>query len=229
MKNFPNVIQPDMKIYAFKDFEFKGNWNKYFGNNNPIILELGCGKGEYTVNLAIKHPDKNFIGIDVKGARIYTGAKQALELELTNVLFIRTKIEFLDKFFAEDEVDEIWLPFPDPQRKKQKKRLTNAAFLNLYKKFLKHNGIIHLKTDNPRLYDYTLKILKYNGIEPLHHTDDLYSSDLEGDMKEIQTYYEKMFLSEGKKITYIEFQLDKYKNYKEIPEKYTWKKTSKYA
>ncbi len=229
MKNFSNVIQPDIKQYVGKDFELKGNWQKFFGNNNPLILELGCGKGEYTVGLAQKYPDKNFIGIDIKGARIYTGAKKALEMQLKNVAFIRTKIDFIETFFAEDEVLEIWLPFPDPQRKKQKRRLLNAKFLNLYKKVLVHNGIIHLKTDNPRLYEYTLKILEYNGIKPLVATDDLYNSGITGDAVEIQTYYERMFLEEGKKINYIEFQLDKYKDYKEIPEKFTWKKTSKYA
>ncbi len=229
MKNFENVLQPDIKQYVGKDYELKGKWHEYFGNKNPIVLELGCGKGEYTVGLAQKYPGKNFIGIDIKGARIYTGAKKALELGLKNVAFIRTKIDFLPIFFADGEVVEIWLPFPDPQRKKQKRRLLNAKFLNLYKKVLVHNGLIHLKTDNPRLYEYTLKILAYNNITPLIHTDDLYNSGINDDSTQIQTYYEKIFLNEGKKINYIVFQLDKYKTYQEIPEKFTWKKTSKYA
>jgi tRNA (guanine-N7-)-methyltransferase len=229
MKNFSNVLQPDIKNYIGKNFELKGKWHQFFGNNNPIILELGCGKGEYSVGLAQKYPNKNFIGIDIKGARIYTGAKLALELNLKNILFIRSKIEFLDIFFDSDEISEIWLPFPDPQRKKQKKRLLNARFLNLYKSFLVHNGTIHLKTDNPNLYTYTLKILNYNNIQPIIATDDLYNSDLNNDATAIQTFYEKMFLSQGKKIFYIEFKLNKNITYKEIPEKFTWKKTSKYA
>ncbi len=229
MRNFSNVIQPDIKQYVGKDYEFKGKWSKFFGNQNPIFLELGCGKGEYTIGLAKKYKDRNFIGVDIKGARIYTGAKKALELHLENVAFLRTKIDFLDIFFAEDEVMEIWLPFPDPQRKKQKRRLLSAKYLNLYKKFLRHQGLIHLKTDNPNLYEYTLKILEYNGIEPVIATNDLYNSVVNDEAIEIQTYYEQIFLGENKKINYIVFQLDKYKDYKEIPEKFTWKKTSKYA
>ncbi len=229
MANFSNVIQPDIKQYINKDFEFKGKWNEFFGNNNPIILELGCGKGEYTVGLAQKYPDKNFIGIDIKGARIYTGAKRALTMGLDNVLFLRTKIDFLKTFFADGEISEIWLPFPDPQRKKQKRRLLNAKFLNIYKDILKDGGIVHLKTDNYNLYLYTMKMIDHNGIDLIAATDDLYSSDIKGDATDIKTYYETMFLEEGKKINYIEFKLNKNKEYTEIPEKFTWKKTSKYA
>ncbi len=229
MQHFSNVIQPDIKLYVGKDYKFKGKWFKFFGNKNPIILELGCGKGEYTIGLAKKYKDRNFIGVDIKGARIYTGAKKALELQLDNVAFLRTKIDFLDIFFAEDEIIELWLPFPDPQRKKQKRRLLSAKYLNLYKKFLRHLGLIHLKTDNYNLYLYTLKMLEYNGIEPVIATNDLYNSDVNDEAIEIQTYYEQIFLAENKKINYIVFQLDKYKEYKEIPEKFTWKKTSKYA
>ncbi len=229
MQNFSNVLQPDIKDYVGRDYEFKGKWNKFFGNNGDLILELGCGKGEYTVGLATKYPEKNFIGIDVKGARIYTGAKKALELNLPNVAFIRTKIDFLETFFAPSEVAEIWLPFPDPQRKKQKRRLLNAKFLNIYKNILKPGGIVHLKTDNHNLYVYTLKMLHHNDTKPLIATDDLYNSGIDSDATQIKTYYEKMFLQEGKKINYIEFQLDKNKTYVEIPEKFTWKKTSKYA
>ena len=229
MANFANVMQPNIKDYVDRDFELKGKWNGFFGNSGPIILELGCGKGEYTVGLAQKYPDRNFIGIDIKGARIYTGAKRALEMGLKNVLFIRTKIDFLKTFFADSEVSEIWLPFPDPQRKKQKRRLLNAKFLNLYRDILKDGGIVHLKTDNPNLYLYTMKMIEYNSIEVIAATDDLYASDIQGDAKDVKTYYEKMFLEEGKKINYIEFKLKKNQEYKEIPEKFTWKKTSKYA
>ena len=228
MAKFSNVIQPDIKRYINKKYEFYGKWREFFGNNRPIILELGCGKGEYTIGLAQKYQDKNFIGIDIKGARIYTGAKKALEIGLNNAIFIRTKIDFLETFFENSEINEIWLTFPDPQRKKQKKRLVNAHFLNIYKKILVNNGIVHLKTDNHNLYLYTLKMIEFNNIELIYNTDDLYSSNIQGDAIEIQTYYEKMFLDDEKKINYIEFKLNKNKEYKEIPEKFTWKKINKY-
>ncbi len=229
MEHFENVLQPNIKQYTEQDFPNKGKWRQIMGTSGKIILELGCGKGEYTIGLAQKYPQHGFIGIDIKGARIYTGAKKALELGLKNVLFIRTKIDFLKTFFADSEVNEIWLTFPDPQRKKQRRRLLNAKFLNIYRDILADDGLLHLKTDNPNLYQYTMKMAQYNDIEIITSTDDLYSSSLEGDAKDIKTYYEKMFLEQGKKINYIELKLNKNKEYKEIPEKFTWKKTSKYA
>ena len=163
MKTFDNVFQPSFKQVFQKDFKLKGQWaSRYFRNENPIILELGCGKGEYTIGLAERFPDINFIGIDIKGARIWTGAKKAYLEKIPNVAFIRTRIEFINSFFSPAEVDEIWLTFPDPQLKKRrnKKRLTSARFLNLYRGFLKDRGIIQLKTDNPILYEYTLELAK---------------------------------------------------------------------
>ena len=218
MAEFQHVIQPKIKDYPTEDFYLKGNWhNKVFRNNNPIVLELGCGKGEFSVGLAQKYPNKNFIGIDIKGARMWTGAKKSLELGLKNVAFLRIRIDFINFFFAENEVDEIWIPFPDPQPKKPNKRLTSPKFFNIYRNFLKDNALIHLKTDNHYLYDYTLKVLEKNNIKPIFATDDLYSSDYNGDAKEIKTFYEKQFLAEGKKITYLMFRFPKNIIWQEIP------------
>jgi len=229
MEHFENVIQPQGNNLHKEKHEIFGTWHKIFGNDNPIVLELGCGKGDYTLGLARKYPEKNFIGIDIKGHRIYTGAKKALEENLKNVRFLRTRIDNLPAFFAPGEVEEMWQTFPDPQRKKQRQRLTSAKYLNLYKQVLIPDGLIHLKTDNPNLYQYTLLILEHNNIEPIIKTDDLYNSGITGDPVDIQTYYERMFLAEGKKITYIAFRLSPDKDYRELPEKFTWKKTSKYA
>jgi len=187
----------------------KGKWGSdFFKNDKPIVLELGCGKGEYTVGLAKKYPDKNFIGIDLKGARMWKGASEALANGMKNVAFVRTKIEQILYFFGPNEISEIWLTFSDPQPKKERRRLSSPRFLNLYREILKPNGIIHIKTDNLALFDYTLDVIKYFKL-PLHyHTHDLYSSDYSGDAPEIQTFYEKKYLAEGIKINYAQFSLN---------------------
>jgi tRNA (guanine-N7-)-methyltransferase len=209
MEKFSNVLQPGFYDVFNKDHQLKGKWHKvYFKNNNPIILELGCGKGEYTVELAKKFKEKNFIGIDIKGARIWKGAKLALEDNIKNAVFLRARIEFVNSFFVADEVDEIWLIFPDPQPKKKKKRLTSARFLNSYKEILKTNGTVHLKTDSQLLYDYTMGIVKHNNLEIECFTDDLYNSSLVDDILSIRTYYENQFLEHGLKIYYLRFKLD---------------------
>lgn len=173
------------------------------------MLELGCGKGEYTINLAKKYCNKNFIGVDIKGARIWKGAREVEELGLKNVCFIRTRIEFINSFFSKDEISEIWITFPDPQskRKREKKRLTNPWFLNSYKDFLIPEGIIHLKTDDFSLFEYTLDIVRHNNLELLHSTPDLYNAEVSNDAFYIKTFYEKQFIEEGKKIGCLSFRL----------------------
>lgn len=210
-ETFANVVQPSRKELTAGNFSLKGNWGpNFFKNNQPIALELGCGKGEYTVNLAKKYPDKNFIGVDIKGARFWRGAKTALEENLKNVGFLRTQIELIDLCFAEREVDEIWITFPDPQLKykRTKHRLTNSAFLNRYRSILKPDGVIHLKTDSEFMHGYTLGLLHglKEEIEYAHH--DIYGSQGTPDeVTTIQTFYEKGYLEEGKKITYVRFKL----------------------
>ncbi|MBL4663295.1 MAG: tRNA (guanosine(46)-N7)-methyltransferase TrmB [Flavobacteriaceae bacterium] len=210
-ETFANVVQPSREELTESHFKLKGKWGEeFFKNNNPIVLELGCGKGEYSVNLAEKYPSKNFIGVDIKGARFWRGAKTALEENLTNVGFLRTQIELINFCFAENEVDEIWITFPDPQikYKRTKHRLTNATFLEKYDTILHPDGVIHLKTDSEFMHGYTLGLLHGMGaiIEYAHH--DVYGS--EGSPEEvtsIQTYYESGYLEEGKKITYVRFKL----------------------
>lgn len=195
-----------------KGFPLKGIWHKeHFKNQKPIVLELGCGKGEYTIGLAQKHPEKNFIGVDIKGNRIWTGAKQAIENNLSNVAFVRTKIDFIDYCFAENEVDEIWITFPDPQPQKPRarQRLTHKLFLDKYKKFLKKDGIVHLKTDSTSLYEFTLEVIAENKLPVIWHTNDLYKN-CPADRQElinIKTYYEAMFTAKGEDIKYICFKL----------------------
>ena len=206
---FKNVIQPDIKMQLQKDYELKGKWAlSHFQNDNPIVLELGCGKGEYSVGLAKNNPDKNFIGIDIKGARIWRGAKTAIESGLENVCFIRTRIDLIRSFFAKNEIDEIWITFPDPQPKKQSKRLSSARFLNMYRYILKDNGFLHLKTDSRLLHFYTMALLKGNNINPLVSTSNLYMSNTIIPELAIKTFYEEQFLAEGKLITYIKFSLN---------------------
>ena len=212
MKSFSNVFEPDTREAKTGEHPLKGRWKEnYFRNSNPIVLELGCGKGEYTVGLSLKFPLKNFIGIDIKGARIWSGAKIAFENKIPNALFLRTRIEFINSFFSEDEVDEIWITFPDPfpRRRNAGKRLTSPLFLNSYRKFLKNNGIIHLKTDKTELYNYTQKIVRNNNLEMIMDTNDLYSANVENEILSIRTYYENMFLRKGIKINYLSFRLDK--------------------
>lgn len=193
-----------------KGFSLKGNWKQaFFKNNYPITLELGCGKGEYTVGLAKKYPNRNFIGIDLKGARLWHGAKIVQQEGLKNVAFIRTKIDQLLSFFAENEVDEIWLTFSDPQPKIERRRLSSPRFLNLYREILVPNGIIHQKTDNRELFDYTLDVVRYFDFQLDYFSYDIYKDSKNSDAVEIQTFYEKMFLKEGIPINYMEFRLNK--------------------
>jgi tRNA (guanine-N7-)-methyltransferase len=209
---FKNVIQPETGALLGKDHPVKGKWkSKIFHNENPVILELGCGKGEYTLGLSERFPQNNYIGIDIKGARMWRGAKTADEKKLSNTAFLRTRIEFINSFFAEDEVDEIWITFPDPQleNRNSNKRLTCPWFLNKYRSFLRNQGIIHLKTDNPDLYNYTKALVEKNTLEIITATGDLYSEKPGNDILSIRTHYENIFIKEGRKIYYLAFRLDK--------------------
>ena len=208
-ESFSNVIQPERKELLSDSFIYKGNWNKlYFKNNNPIIVELGCGKGEYTVNLAKSNPSKNYIGIDIKGARFWRGAKTSLDENLENVVFLRTQIELIDFVFGKQEVKEIWLTFPDPQIKYQRRkhRLTNPLFLNLYKNILVDKGKVHLKTDSEFLHGYTLGVLKGMSIKPLFSNHDIYkNNNAPAEVINIKTHYEKLFLETKKNISYLRY------------------------
>lgn len=207
-KTFKNLFQPPPGEMRNNDFELKGKWNeKYFKNNNPITLEVGCGKGEYTTALAKVFPDRNFIGIDFKGARLWKGCKTAIENKLDNVAFIRNKIEFINSFFDTNEVSEIWITFPDPQPKKLKKRLTSARFLNIYSNIMNKNGTINLKTDSVLMYKFTLDIIKHNNLKLIYENNDIYSSSNTDKLLDIKTHYEKLFLNENKKITFTKFTL----------------------
>lgn len=221
METFKNVFQYPYGVISEVPFEMRGYWREqYFHNDNPIVLELGCGKGEYTVGLARVYPNINFIGVDIKGARIYTGAKQALEEGLDNVAFLRTSIEIIDRFFSEDEVQEIWLTFSDPQMKNVHKRLTSTFFMNRYRRFLIDGGIVHLKTDSNFLFTYTTYMVDVNKLPVLFRTEDLYGNELsegrvaENQMDEktreilvIHTYYENQWIERGLNIKYMKFQL----------------------
>lgn len=208
METFHNVFQPPY------DPELAGHWrDHYFHNENPVVLELGCGRGEYTVGLAERYPEKNFIGVDIKGARMWAGAKEAEIKELKNVAFLRTNIEFITEFFAAGEVDEIWITFCDPQMKKATKRLTSTYFMQRYHRIVKPGGLIHLKTDSPFLYTYTTEMLRLNPYPVVAQTDDLYADSLDSidvfrDARALQTHYEKQWLDRGMKIKYIEWRLD---------------------
>ncbi len=209
MKGFRNVVQAPFNVLRNSDFHLKGKWSElFFKNENPIVLELGCGKGEYSVELAEKNPRKNYLGIDIKGARIWKGAKTALAKNLQNVGFLRTNIEIVSQFFAPGEVDEIWLTFPDPQMKKTSKRLTSTFFLKRYKQFLKKEGIIHLKTDSNFQYSYTSTLVHLNNFEIIAETDNLYESAILDDTLRIKTFYEKQWLSRGITIKYLAFRLN---------------------
>lgn len=212
MERYENVFQYPFSVVDNVPFEMKGRWREmYFHNDNPIVLELGCGKGEYTVELARLYPEINFIGVDIKGARMWTGATQALEAGLKNVAFLRTNIEIIDRFFAKDEVQEIWLTFSDPQMKNVHKRLTSTFFLERYRRFLVDNGIIHLKTDSNFLFTYTTYMVEHNALDVLFRTEDLYHTEGIDDetrkILNIQTYYESMWIERGLNIKYMKFHL----------------------
>jgi tRNA (guanine-N7-)-methyltransferase len=216
MLTFDNVVQPKTSDVFNKDHTLKGRWrNEIFKNDNPIVLELGCGKGEYSVGMANHFPNKNFIGVDIKGNRIWKGAKFAFENQMKNVYFIRTQIDFITSFFEKNEVDEIWITFPDPQPKDrlERKRLTSPLFINRYKTFLKSNGIIHLKTDHEGFFRYTLDEIERCNFKLLESTFNLYSETIEKlDLKtqeilSIKTFYEKLFSEKGHSIHYLQFQI----------------------
>jgi tRNA (guanine-N7-)-methyltransferase len=212
METYENVFQYPYSVVEHVPFEMQGHWHEqYFHNQNPIVLELGCGKGEYTVELAKRYPDRNFIGVDIKGARMWTGATQAINEGLKNVAFLRTNIEIIERFFAEDEVQEIWLTFSDPQMKNPRKRLTSTWFMQRYRKFLVDGGIIHLKTDSNFLFTYTTYMVEHNQLPILLKTTDLYADapDNSGfsEAASIQTYYESMWMARGLNIKYLKWQL----------------------
>ena len=205
---FPNLFQVSFEQLEQSGFEWRGRWSEYFGNPGPIVLELGCGKGEYTLALARNNPQCNHIGIDIKGARLWRGAKTSNEEQMRNVAFLRTRIEMIQSFFAPQEVSELWITFPDPQPKKPMKRLTSPRFLERYRPLLRPGAPIHLKTDSRELYDYTLdEVLHPSGHPVAFATPDLYASGYGGMATAVQTFYESMFLKEGKPITYIQFSL----------------------
>ncbi len=211
---FEHVIEPEVKGYVASDHALKGNWNTtFFKNKQPLVLELGCGKGEYSVGLARMFPEKNFIGVDIKGARIWKGAKTSFEEGLKNVAFLRTRIEVITSFFAPDEVDEIWITFPDPQMKKRraKKRLTSSGFLARYQIFIKNNALVHLKTDSTFLYEYTNEVVRVNQLKVIKNTPNLYGESWTDQMLSIQTHYEQIHIDEGDRINYIVFELPKHK------------------
>ncbi len=209
MNKFDNVVHAGAEEVYNRTHALSGRWAKdFFHSSNPVILELGCGKGEYTVGLAELFPEKNFIGVDIKGARMWKGARYAYENNMDNVGFLRTRIELISSFFSSDEIEQIWLTFPDPQIKKSRKRLTSAAFLNRYRGFLRSGGLVHLKTDSKELYDYTLELIRINKLELLESTDDLYGSGKSDEILSIRTFYEQQYLDIGKSISYIKFRID---------------------
>lgn len=212
MNSFPHVFQfPAYSFYrSDTEFNLKGKWNKdFFQNDFPIILELGCGKGEYTIGLAELYPEKNIIGVDIKGARMWTGAKYSFEKQMKNVAFLRTNIEAVYYFFGENEVSEIWLPFPDPQMKKVRKRLTSTHFMKIYQQFVKPSGLIHLKTDSNFMFTYTYEMVKINHYPVRYITDNVYNSDNNDPALKIQTFYESQWIERGLKIKYLQFNLEK--------------------
>lgn len=236
MKTFPNVFQYPYSVVCDMPLEMKGKWGeKYFHNDNPIVLELGCGRGEYAVGLARLYPDINFVGVDIKGARMYTGARQALEDGLTNVAFLRTNIEIIDRFFGEDEVEALWLTFSDPQMKNPHKRLSSSFFLARYRRFLVDNGAINLKTDSNFMFTYTSYVVEKNKLPLIYKSEDIYA---EGEVPEelkvplkIRTYYEEQWIERGIDIRFIGFRLpqegeivepdieipvDEYRSYKRV-------------
>ncbi len=215
MRTYPHVFEYPFAVLQSEGFPMKGCWNsQFFHNDNPIVLELGCGRGEYTVGLGQLFPEKNFIGIDIKGSRMWAGATESLEAGMKNVAFLRTNIELIDHFFAANEVSEIWLTFSDPQMKKATKRLTSTFFMERYRHFLVNNGLIHVKTDSNFLYTYTNYMIKENAFPVEFATTDLYHTTLpqhpDEELKRvlsIQTYYEQQWIDRGLNIRYIKFRL----------------------
>lgn len=213
-ETFAALLQPTTEELLCKDYKFKGRWGRlFFGNDNPIVLELGCGKGEYTVQLAKLSPQKNFIGIDIKGARLWKGAKSVTEEKISNAAFIRTRIEFIESLFGEGEISEIWITFADPQIKRARKRLTGTLFLKRYSHFLKPNGIVHLKTDSLFLYKYTLFTAEQNRLQIINSIQDLYGAaagvgeNLPEGLTTIRTFYEQYYIKNGFTIKYLSFRL----------------------
>ena len=212
MASYPHVFEYPHSVAEQVPFEMRGHWHEqFFKNDNPIVLELGCGRGEYTVGLGRMYPEKNFIGVDIKGARMWTGATDSLHEGMSNVAFLRTNIEIIDRFFGSGEVDEIWITFPDPQMKKMTKRLTSTAFLQRYASFLKPDGIIHLKTDSNFLYTYTDALVKVNDLPVEVNSTDIYGSSeefrIQNSELDIRTYYEQQWLDRGLTIKYLKFHL----------------------
>ncbi|MEO2050695.1 MAG: tRNA (guanosine(46)-N7)-methyltransferase TrmB [Allomuricauda sp.] len=208
-ETFANVVQPT-RDEVLEGFKYKSNWASFFGNDHPIVLELGCGKGEYTIGLAERNPDKNYIGVDIKGARFWRGAKTALDQDLKNVAFLRSQIELIDQLFGANEVSEIWITFPDPQikYKRTKHRMTNPDFLKKYKQILNPEGTVNLKTDSEFMHGYTLGLLQGMGHEIRYANHDVYKNEgAPKEVLEIQTFYENQYLEKGKPITYIQFRI----------------------
>ncbi|HCY42791.1 MAG TPA: tRNA (guanosine(46)-N7)-methyltransferase TrmB [Prolixibacteraceae bacterium] len=209
MATYEHVVQVPFRQLQSEEFQFKGKWSRdFFGNDHPVVLELGCGKGEYTVKLAQHFPEVNFIGIDIKGSRMWKGATQAKEMNLKNVGFLRTNIENIRLFFAEGEVAEIWLTFPDPQMKKTRKRLTATNFIESYRRIVGPNGIIHLKSDSNFMYKYSEAMVNENQFVVIQKTEDLYHSEILNEVLSIQTFYEKQWLDRGLSIKYLSFRLN---------------------
>jgi tRNA (guanine-N7-)-methyltransferase len=220
LESLERVIQPPFEEVFNRDYRLKGRWcEALFGNDHPLNLELGCGKGEYTLGLARNNPQMNYMGLDIKGARIWTGAKSAHNESLNNVAFLRTRIDFINSFFSPGEVNEIWITFPDPQEKaaRHKKRLAGARFLNKYRSFLKDEGKIHLKTDNLLLFNDTVELVRFNHLQVELYSADVYSEDWNNEVVNIQTYYEKGFIAEGRKIKYLCFRLPAGQEIKQLP------------
>lgn len=208
LEGYRCVLQYPRHLIPDSGFPLRGSWNRdFFSRQSPIWLELGCGKGEYTVGLAKDHPDCNFIGLDIKGARIWSGATQVEEEQIPNAAFLRTSIELIERFFAPAEVAGIWITFPDPQMQKQRKRLTSTMFLKRYRNIMGPDGVVNLKTDSPFLYEYTRRLVELNGLEVLRQTDDLYGSGQADPESAIKTYYEQQWLARGKKIKLLSFRL----------------------